>query len=297
MGTNLTLLLSLSLSLSPLEQSFSSPYQGDGWHDNSIVLKRLDTNKVVADCTLTDGWYGICAVSFESLDIDSSENVPFVLKNIDTSFSFQNAEIISRGIAHGVCNYARNSAMIFVDNIQDPVLVCSLPLFRIHLSDDVVDVSVEVRFSSTEVVSYDWEKDINLLRNYIYDELTDMFPANDLDSMILEYEDGRSSGSSSGLSKTDGIVISVFVATATIVLAIISYFTYSRGYCFSNSATRPRRLPKGMIELKDDAAMRAVDIVDVDDNPFSNDKVATLKIAESNPIGLADVAQQTTVTL
>ena len=195
----------------------------------------------------------------------------------------ENPESVSRGIANGVCKYARNNAISFKDGIYPPLanLVCTVPQFMTSDSSDILDIVARVQYSSSDVASFNWGTDVNLLKSYIRDELASMFPSVNFDSMVLEYtnEKSSSSSSSSGLSTAGGIGVSVSVVVILIVLVFISYFAYSRGYCSAKHPSVTRRIPSGAVELSEDdksiqahdsKKIRATDIVpDVEDNTSS----------------------------
>ena len=209
------------------------------------------------------------------------ESYSFIIRNLDSLLESENQESLSLGIADGVCTYARNSAILFVEGTWPPhaLLACSLPQFVLY-DNDTLDIEVQIRYSSSEVLSLKWDSDVNLLESYIRDELTSMYPGENFDSMVLELTDeNSSSSSSSGLSTAGGIGISVTVVVILIVLVFISYFAYSRGYCSAKHPSVTRRISSGAVELSEDdksiqahdsKKIRATDIVpDVEDNTSS----------------------------
>ena len=319
-----------------LHQIYTS--QGDGWHDNRIVLRRVETNEVVADCTcnlqitrknyqhrsvilqenhskisntgtLPTGYQGECAFVIGESAVDSSTTVSFIISNLDSLLVSENQESLSRGIANGVCTYARNSAILFVEGTWPPraLLACSVPQFVLYdNSSGTLDIEAQIRYSSSEVLSLKWDSDVNLLESYIRDELTSMYPGENFDSMILELTEltNEKSSSSSGLSTAGGIGISVTVVVILIVLVFISYFAYSRGYCSAKHPSVTRRIPSGMVELREDdksmqaqdsKKIRATDIVpDVEDNTSSNSSMAV----DGTPVAVgAAVKVQSTVAM
>ena len=233
--------------------------------------------------------------------------VPFILRNLNSLFVSENPESVSRGIANGVCKYARNNAISFKDGIYPPLanLVCTVPQFMTSDSSDILDIVARVQYSSSDVASFNWGTDVNLLKSYIRDELASMFPSVNFDSMVLEYTNentNEKSSSSSGLSTAGGIGVSVSVVVILIVLVFISYFAYNRGYC-SSQQKHPgvtRRMPSGMVELSEDdnksmqvedsKKIRATDIVpDVEDNTSStavDSNAVDSNTVDSTPMGV-----------
>jgi len=137
---------------------------GDGWHGNRIELTRLDTSEVVANCTVEFGAYSSCEFEIGETSIDSSAYVPFIVRNIQSFFASQNEAKISRAIQRGFKNYARDSAMIFVDESTQNQASFSCTTPSVVIADNnAVDVTVLMQWSSADVRSINWGRDLDLL--------------------------------------------------------------------------------------------------------------------------------------
>lgn len=250
-------------------------------------------------------------MKFDETEMDVSVHVlSFHLFDVDVNYILDNAVFFSRAISIGVCDYTKNHVISF--NVQNPSISCAVSnLAHAFYHLNTITLSVNVSYSSSEVdenPNYEsWTDKPDELRQHIFNELFQMTPNNYPDffntmRLIFHANPNENSSSSSATGTIHTVVVGTVAAIGAIVFVVLLYFTYSRGYCScSESSTRTsRRMPRGMIELKDEAAVtHTVEVVDVDEGVEAN----TRGVFDDDDnggdlvIGAAQIATATTVIL